>query len=156
MLDAIRERVVEHVEAGPVGAWLEAAQVVMPAGAAPANWLDAVVDGDPVGARAGAAVHGAPSQSMAEGLMQAPRPPEALVWSQVRRSILAEIAATAQSKVRRNPLRWRIVLAGVAASAVLGLFVLSEGTPPAPTIVFTELQRAPDLDFAVVRYGWRR
>ena len=60
-------------------------------------------------------------------------------------------------EVRAAPLsHWRkhllVAAAGVAAT-LLVTSLLRDGTPASPTIVFTDLDAMPSVDFAVLRYG---
>ncbi|MFT6081299.1 MAG: hypothetical protein ACJAQZ_003369 [Planctomycetota bacterium] len=83
--------------------------------------------------------------------------PDPQVWNGVCRSILEGVAA---ERVVRRQAGWRFLLAGAAAAAVVGLLSIQDGTPALttiaqPTITFADLDRAPDVAFANVRYGSR-
>ena len=138
VLGGIYDRVVTQAEEGPVGEWLDTSiPVPSPADAQPT--LDDVMLESP----------------LADALVRPPVPPSPAVWEGVRRTILDDVAA--ERARRRRPIGWRILLAGVAASAVIGLISTAERGADAPTIVFTDFDRAPaDVEFAVVRYGSRR
>ena len=134
-LDAVYERAVELAEQGPVAQWV--AEPPCPSGMQASSWQDCVQDSE-----------------VARDLMQRPAAPSEDAWSGVRRSVLNEVAAEAAA--RRVGIRgWRSLVAGAAAAAIIALISFSDGTSEEPVIVFTELREAPDVPFAVVRYGAR-
>lgn len=135
MLEGIYERAVEMAEQGPVAEWLDAAPA--PQQMDEPQWQDSLVDSE-----------------LAKQLVRRPEFPDAEVWSDVRRTILDEVSAEAGVR-RLNPFNWRILLASAAAAAVIGMITVSDGTKQEAPIVFTELGEAPDVPFAIVRYGSR-
>lgn len=140
LLESIYDRVAESAPQSSVAEWLDQAPVPAPAGE-DADWD--VVD---------------KSRRDAVGdFLQAPQQPDAQVWSGVRRSILADVAGDrAAAKVTNLKLtNWRVLLAGAAAAAVIGLISVSDPAPTHPNVVFVDLDRAPDVDIARVRYGPR-
>lgn len=153
LLERIHERVVERAESGPLGAWVDAAHVAMPEAAEECG-AEAVV-----GERA----------RLASRLISGPPAPEAAVWSQVRQSILDTVAqagdAAAERTValRSSNFRWLIMFAGAAASVAIGFLAISSGgfatggntADGQPQFVLVDLGRAPDMDYAVARYGLR-
>lgn len=175
VLESIHSKVVERAEAGPLGAWMDAARVAMPEVTVPgamasSDCADAVV---------------IDRARLANRLMSEPPAPDASVWSQVRRSILDSVAqdggdaASADlgdtALVLERRVGWKALLAGAAASVAIGLLAVSSGTGiftnstiPGGGIsasgddqggqtqfVIVDLGRAPDVDFAVSRYGLR-
>jgi len=147
-LESIYERVAESPQQASIGEWLE--QSPTPAiaeegnGAHAGRWEDTTV-----------AVDSASEEILGE-LVRGPQLPRAGVWSDVRRSILADVAHDEVASPRLRLTNWRILLAGAAASAVIGLLAVSDPAPSPPTIVFADLDRAPDVPFATIRYGSRR
>ena len=145
-LQSVYARVVDSVEQGPLGRWVEDAPAPL---AAAAPTLDEALG----------------ESALARSLMGPPRMPDAAVWSSVRESVLAEARAGAHAGVSavvsagaapRRALWSRLPLAAsIAAAAVLTAISLSDGTPDEPRIVFTELGKVPDVPFAVVRHGMR-
>lgn len=164
ILDGIHERFVEAAESGPLGAWVLAADVAMPEAAT--DCAEAVV-----GDRA----------LLASRLMTEPAAPVDAVWSQVRRSILDTVALSssaqsslaldavdatadgARASARPSTVRWRILFAGAAASVAIGFFAVASGgfatggSSPGDQLPFVvvDLGRAPDMDYAVARFGLR-
>lgn len=164
LLAGIHERVVQAAESGPLGAWVHAAHVAMPEAAA--DCAEAVV-----GDRA----------LLASRLMTEPAAPADAVWSQVRRSILDTVAQSsavdasdasdatgstasgARASARPSTVRWRILFAGAAASVAIGFFAVASGgfatggNSPDEQLPFVlvDLGRAPDMDYAVARFGLR-
>ena len=91
---------------------------------------------------------------LARELVRRPASPSPEVWSGVRRSVLERAAAQVGSG--RHRIRgWRGLVAGAAAASILAMISVSDGTSQEPQIVFTELSEAPDVPFAIVRYGAR-
>ena len=149
-LQSVYARVVDSVEQGPLGRWVEDAPAPL---AAATPTLDEALG----------------ESALARSLMGPPRMPDAAVWSSVRESVLAEALAGARAGVSagvsavvsagaapRRALWSRLPLAAsIAAAAVLTAISLSDGTPDEPRIVFTELGKVPDVPFAVVRHGMR-
>lgn len=103
-------------------------------------------------------------------LMPVAHEPDAETWSEVRRSILDDIAAgrvaagrVADSvRVGSDPSRalrvpgWRTLLFGAAASAAIGLTLTiaggsSDGPAEAPRIVFVDLERPPTNEYTLAR-----
>ena len=161
MLEGIYKRVAESAQHVSLGEWLQQSPVPTPEVATDASpWADAT-----------SGVERANDDLVGE-FLRGPELPDARVWSGVRRSILADVAhesvthetathetATheigAPSKLKLKLTDWRVLLAGAAASAVIGLLAVSDPAPVHPTIVFADLDRAPDVEFATVRYGSR-
>lgn len=155
LLESIYDRVSESTPQAAVSEWLEQASVPAPAGD-DADWQDANWD-----------IVEKSRRDAVDEFLQTPAQPDAQVWSNVRRSILADVAnERAASKVASLKLTslkltsWRVLLAGAAAAAVVGLFTVSGSAPKHPfvahpNVVFMDLDRAPDVDIARVRYGPR-
>ena len=142
LLDGVYERAAYSVAQGPVGSWLEQSVVASPSD----SWTerDAV---DP------ATDLESPFRDQLLGeLVRNPAYPDPRVWSGVCRSILDGVAS---ERVIRRRINWRTLLAGAAAAAVIGVVATFEQTPTQPEIVFADLDRAPDVEFAIVRYGSR-
>lgn len=173
LLESIYDRVSESAPQATVSDWLEQAPVPASVGEE-ADWDAART--------AGTETAGTESGSKEEAIgafFRAPAQPDAQVWSGVRRSILADVAHEAssheassheasahdshahESAAKLSSLKltnWRVLLAGAAAAAaaaVIGLINVSEPAPVDPPIVFADLNRAPDVPFATVRYGSR-
>jgi hypothetical protein len=71
------------------------------------------------------------------------------VWAQVRRSILASITMG----MPRHPARWWML--GIASAALVAIactLLLADSQEP-PSIVIADLDRAPAVEFAVLRKG---
>ena len=134
-LGAVYERAVELAEDGPVAAWMAAAPSRNEERSP--NWPDCVQD-----------------SALARELLQPPEAQSADVWSGVRRSVLDEVAAEAAAR-RTGSRGWRSLVAGAAAAAIIAVISLSDGTQEEPVIVFSELREAPDVPFAVIRFGVR-
>jgi len=135
LLEGVYERAVEMAEQGPVAEWLDAAPT--PTHADEPQWQDSMIDSE-----------------LARELVRRPVSPTPEVWSDVRRTIFDEVSAEAGVR-RRKPFNWRILLAGAAAAAVIATISVSNGTKEQEPIVFTELGEAPDVPFAIVRFGPR-
>lgn len=154
MLEGIYERAAEAAEAGPVGEWLEQAPAITPdavAGEAAADAagrsvpsLQDCLDTDVARTELLRDFVGAPEN--------APKQPDSQVWNGVCRSILDGVAS--ERVLQRQP-RWRVLLVGAAAAAVIGLLSIQEDAPVQPTIAFVDMDRAPDVAFANARYGSR-
>jgi len=153
LLESIYDRVTESTPQSAVSEWLEQAPVPSPAGE----------DADWDVAREGGREGSGREKALGE-FLRAPAQPDARVWSGVRRSILAEVASetgatgareSASKIANLNLTNWRVLLAGAAAAAVIGLINVSDPAPVDPPIVFADLDRAPDVPFATVRYGSR-
>lgn len=144
VLDGIYERATEAVEQGPIGTWLEQAAVST-------TEVAASSDADP------SFLHDCLPESdsridLLSDFVRSPAQPDARVWSSVCRSILEVVAS---ERVVRRQTGWRVLLVGAAAVAVVGLLAISEDVPVQPTITFADLDHAPDVAFANVRYGSR-
>ena len=135
LLDSIYERAVEMAEDGPIIEWLESAPA--PADGPTPSWEGCMLDSE-----------------LARELVRRPASPSPEVWSGVRRSVLERAAAQVGSG-RRRIRGWRGLLTGAAAASILAMISVSDGTSQEPQIVFTELSEAPDVPFAIVRYGAR-
>jgi hypothetical protein len=147
--DGILARIIEKAEAGPLGEAL--VEALGPeslrghtgagrTGAAGAiEWPDAVA-GD-----------------LARAVVDRPVPPRTAIWARLQQSILNEVVSATRPMPRslRRRRAGRVVLAATAAVLVAALFVFSRGTSRPPEIVFRDLNHAPDIDFAVLRYGNR-
>lgn len=143
VLEGILERVTESSEEGSIGAWIQSASAESLADdASQSTWVE-TVGSESVNATA------------IGDFIRGPQQPDPHVWLGVRRSILAGVASARTMRRRLKPMSWRVLLAGAAAAALIGLIVTSGGPSPQPTIVFADLDRAPDVDFAIVRYGAR-
>ncbi len=71
-------------------------------------------------------------------------------WSQVHRAILAEAHVERAGRAKH---RWLLGAMTAAAAAVVGGVWLAQETHPETTIVFVDLESAPGIDFAAIRYG---
>src|SRR5262245_38985660 len=128
-LSAVHERVVEACEASPLGDRLDKGMAATPPAA---GWPEELL-----------------SSRVAQDAVSPPAPLPGFVWAQVQRSILAEVRAAPARRWRR-PL-W-LGLAGAAATLIVA--ALLRQAPPSPTtIVFTDLDAIPSVDYAVLRYG---
>ena len=149
LLSSVYERIAESPQHVSLGEWLEQSPVPVPEGTSSQGseeaspWAEAVVG-----------VEHANRDLLGE-LVRGPELPDARVWSGVRRSILANVARASAAPTRIKLRNWRILLAGAAAAAVIGLLTVSDSSPEHPVIVFADLDRAPDVPFATVRYGSR-
>lgn len=163
LLDSIYERATEDAEQGVLGQWVALAGGDLADGdladgqlagrAGIGSWQDAVV--------------ASPAEAIAAAeLSKTPPPPLPEVWSGVRRSILAGVVSD-RAKLR-TPRHWRVMFAGAAAIMVIGLVsvgglfgglfgsVPNKHTLAQPVIGFADFDRAPDVEFAIARYGRRR
>lgn len=129
--EGVYERIVAAAETGPLRRLVEARPSPV-AGAEQVHWPDAVA-GD-----------------AARRLVGAPEAPDAAVWERVRATIVADLRSPAMVRSRRH---WLLGLVGVAAAALVAAAILATASPAPPKIVFIDLQRMPDLDFAVIRHG---
>ena len=128
-LSGIHERVIEASEASALGERIGAGMAATP----PAEgWPEPLL-----------------SSAIAADAMSPPASQPAAVWARVRRTILDEVRAAPVSHWRKHLL---VAAAGVAAT-LLVTSLLRDGTPASPTIVFTDLDAMPSVDFAVLRYG---
>lgn len=134
-LESVYERTVQHGEQDLVAEWLHSAP--MPEGQGDVSWDRRLQ-----------------TSAVASELVRRPASPDAAAWSRVRREIVAGVAAPAPVS-RSASGRWSALLAGAAAAAIIAAISVSDGTQSEPRIVFTELADAPDVPFAVVRYGAR-
>ena len=132
-LDSVYDRAVDLCEQEPVADWL---------GVAPRLDVEEGASSDP----------GLEESPLARELLRRPESPDATEWARVRESIVAEVA-TPTPAGRASARRWPTLLAGAAAAAIIAAISVSDGTPTEPRIVFTELTDAPDVPFAIVRYG---
>ena len=71
------------------------------------------------------------------------------VWGRVRRSILASITMAVPRRAHRW---WMLGLASAAVVAIACTVLLADSQDP-PSIVFADLDRAPAVEFAVLRQG---
>jgi hypothetical protein len=152
VLEGVYERAAELAEHGAVGEWLEQSAVALPSGSDTSRWREALSE-----AAAG-------TSAFADKLVRDPALPDPQVWPQVwsdvRRSIRDGVAS--ERRVRRRSSQ-RVLLVGAAAAAILGLIAtlevpaLRSAVVPeiVPEIVFVDLDRAPGVDLAIVRYGSR-
>ena len=134
-LESVYERTVQRGEHGLVAEWLHSAP--MPEGEGDVSWDRRLQ-----------------SSAVASELVRRPASPDDAAWSRMRREIVAGVAVPAPAS-RSAAGRWPALLAGAAAAAIIAAISVSDGTQPEPRIVFTELTDAPDVPFAVVRYGAR-
>jgi len=144
VLEGIYERAAEAVEQGPIGNWLEQAAVAT-------TEVAASSDADPSFLQ-DCLQESASSVDLVRDLIRDPVQPDAEAWGGVRRHILEGVAS---ERVARRQMGWRVLLVGAAAAAVVGLLAISEDVPVQPTITFADLDHAPDVAFANVRYGSR-
>lgn len=148
VLEGVYERAAELAEHGAVGEWLEQSGVSLPSESDSSRWHEAL----------GEAAAG--NLALADKLLRAPALPDSQVWPQVwsgvRRSIRDGVAS--ERRIRRRLSR-RALLVAAAAAVIMGLIATFE--VPAlqpeivPEIVFVDLDRAPGVDLAIVRYGSR-
>lgn len=139
VLEGIYSRFVESTEQGPIGAWLEQGSVTA------SDQVLSVTE----------QASGAHRDELLREFLCRPAQPDPQVWSGVRRSILEEVASERVIR-RRMPMKLGALLAGAAAIAFISLLTFPRSEDSVPTITFADLDRAPDVDFAVVRYGARR
>ena len=139
VLEGIYSRFVEATEQGPIGAWLEQGSVTA------SDQVLSVTE----------QASGAHRDELLREFLCRPAQPDPQVWSGVRRSILEEVASERVIR-RRMPMKLGALLAGAAAIAFISLLTFPRSEDSVPTITFADLDRAPDVDFAVVRYGARR
>jgi hypothetical protein len=144
-LEGVFARVAESFEEGPLGDWLQKAPVEPHADDAASSTLSDAIKN-----------RGGINEEVVGDLLRGPQLPDPHVWTGVRRSILSGVASERSVQTRYKPSHWRVFLAGAAAAALIGFIATSGESIPAPTIVFADLDRAPDIDFAIVRYGSRR
>jgi len=128
-LAAIHERIVDDAAASPVFRALATPPAVQEA------WPDPLL-----------------SSSIARATITAPASPSVEAWGRVHDAILADLAAPRRSWARRG---W--LASGFAAAAGLpGLPPRRRPETAMPEIVFVDLDRAPNVEFTVVRLGeWR-
>ena len=144
VLEGIYERAAEAVEQGPIGTWLEQSvvsttEVAASSDADPSYFQDCLHES-------------ASGSELLRDFVRSPAQPDPQVWSGVCRSILEGVAS---ERVMRRQTAWRVLLFGAAAAAVVGLLSIAEDVPVQPTITFADLDHAPDVAFANVRYGSR-
>lgn len=135
MLDRVRERIVAQAEASVLGEAIAAGMPVegMPDAAVSreAGWPEGLLE-----SAVGPAIESPPSVGP-------------LVWRRVQASIYGRVLADTATRRRI----WPLGAAGAAAAAVFLMMLLREGTSRPPEIVFTDLATAPNVDFAILRYG---
>ena len=139
VLEDVYSRLVDSAEQGPIGAWLERAS-------ATATDDESLLTEQVSSAR---------RDELLRDFLRRPAQPDPQVWSGVRRSILDEVASERVIR-RRMPVKLSALLAGAAAIAFISLLTFPQNKDAIPTITFADLDRAPDVDFAIVRYGARR
>ena len=139
VLEGVYSRLAEAAEQGAIGAWLERAPVT------------ATDDGPLLTEQAS----GSRRDELLRDFLRRPAQADPQVWSGVRRSILDEVASERVIR-RRMPMKLTTLLAGAAAIAFISLLTFPQNKDSIPTITFADLDRAPDVDFAIVRYGARR
>jgi hypothetical protein len=148
VLEGIYERIAQSPQHASLSEWVEQSPVPAPEVLASqeegSSWDHAEVAVDPA------------KEALVGQLIRTPEMPDARVWTGVRRSILADVTHESAAAKGLKLTNWRILLAGAAASAVIGLLAVSDPAPIQPTIVFADLDRAPDIQFATIRYGSRR
>ena len=149
MLEGIYDRVAESAQQVSLGEWLQQADVPVPDKHAPEVSAEASPWADVT-----SSVERANGDLIGE-FLRGPVLPDVRVWFGVRRSILADVAHESAAPTKLRLMNWRVLLAGAAASAVIALLAVSDPAPVHPTIVFADLDRAPDVEFATVRYGSR-
>ena len=71
------------------------------------------------------------------------------VWARVRRSILASITTAVPRRAHRW---WMLGFASAAVVAIASTLLLADSPDP-PSIVFADLDRAPAVEFAILRQG---
>lgn len=132
ILEATQQRIVESIEAtSPLQAWL----------ARPAMAPDVAAE--------------CPKPLLTSPLADAagtpPRLPATSAWGNVRQSLIADLAARRTGRVRMGMM---LGAAGIAAAALISAILLSpQGTTTPHTIVFTDLDTMPNVEFSVIRYG---
>lgn len=139
VLEDVYSRLVDSAEQGPIGAWLERAPVT-----ATDDELSLTEQSS-----------NARRDELLRDFLRRPAQPDPQVWSGVRRSILDEVVSERVIR-RRMPVKLSALLAGAAAIAFISLLTFPQNKDSIPTITFADLDRAPDVDFAIVRYGTRR
>jgi hypothetical protein len=91
------------------------------------------------------------ASSIACATITAPPSPSVEAWHRVHDAILADLAMPRRSWARRG---W--LASGFAAAAAITGLALTGSEPALPEIVFVDLDRAPNVEFTVVRLGeWR-
>lgn len=127
-LAAIHERIVDGAAASPVFRALATAPAVEE------DWPDPML-----------------TSSIARAAITAPPSPSGEAWGRVHDAILADLVAPRRSWARRG---W--LASGFAAAAAITGLALTGSEPAMPEIVFVDLDRAPNVEFTVVRLGeWR-
>lgn len=127
-LERLRERIAADAEASPVGRLLAKAMPVTPPAALAGTFPESLLS--PVGR---------------DRLADHPVLPDDRRWDRVRSNILGDIGSTAA--LRRG--RFRIAaMAGVAAAAIVGLWLSSEGTRSVPRIVIADVESSPSVGFS--------
>lgn len=132
ILEATQERLVASIEAtSPLQSWLSKPAVAPDAAAeCPAQLL---------------------ASPLADAASSSPRLPSAGAWGNVRQSLIADLASRRRARVRMG--LW-LGAAGIAAAALVSVILLSpQGTTTPHTIVFTDLDTMPNVEFSVIRYG---
>ncbi len=130
MLEAIHERIVDFAEQTPLG------RLVATNDAPPAPdsaWPEPRFD-----------------ERLHAAIRSAPPAPSPIAWNEVRRSILADVAARRVARIRVGV--W-LGLFGIAAAALVSVLLSTGGGSDQIAIVFTDLDRPPGTEFAVLRYG---
>jgi hypothetical protein len=130
MVDAIHARIVDAASEGGLGALLSGGKVASPVDAWPDDLL---------------------ASPLAQSVVATPVPgSDLLTWARLRQTLMANHGTRRSRRLRWG---WLLGLAAAAAALVSVGHLLSEGARPVPTIVFTDLQTMPGVDFSYVRYG---
>ena len=135
-LQGVHERIVEMAESSFPGQAIAKAMPVSSLGSEDGGWPEALLESD-VGRR----------------MHEVELPASKAAWSNVRESILVGVATTAARRIRRN---WLLGVVGAAVAGVVTFLLVPSGSPEVPSIVFVDLDSAPGVDFAVLRYGATR
>ncbi len=141
MLDRVRERIVAQSEGSELGQTMAR---VMPEVEVP---VAAAASDESAGA-------GWPEELLESAVGQhvasaSPVEVGPLLWRRVQVSIYGRVLADSASRRRF----WPLGAAGAAAAAIFLLMLVRQGTIRTPEIVFADLASAPNVDFAILRYG---
>ncbi len=145
LLSAIHERVIDASEANALGNIVRN----LPG----ADLARGGIAGSRIAATAAASwPEGLLDSPLAREVVATPAPRSAAVWARVRRTILAEVRA---SPVRRWRMRLWLGAGGVAATLIVSALLLREVPPSPTTIVFTDFEGPPEVEYTVLRRGAR-